>query len=85
MPIRKVDFINNEIYHIAMRGVDGRPIFIDEEDCWNGIFGLYEFNTIEQVSIRRQRERREKFKQELKARKGPSFAGLINEMLIWEY
>lgn len=75
MPIRKVDFINDEIYHITTRGVDGRQIFVDDEDRWNGVFGLYEFNTLGAVSIRRQREKRIKFKKELKSRKGPSFAG----------
>lgn len=66
MPIRKIEFINSEIYHIVIRGVDGRKIFIDDEDCWRGIFGLYEFNTLKAVTIREQREKREKFKELLK-------------------
>ena len=74
MPIRKTDFINNEIYHITMRGVDGRQIFMDDEDRWYGIFGLYEFNTTKAIRIREQREKREKFKQELKSRRGPASA-----------
>lgn len=64
-----------------MRGVDGREIFMDDEDRWNGIFGLYEFNTTEQISIRRQREKRAKFKQKLKSRQVPSFAGLSLEQV----
>jgi putative transposase len=59
-----------------MRGVDGRQIFMDDEDRWYGIFGLYEFNTTEAIVIRRQREKREKFKKELKSRKGPASADL---------
>lgn len=57
-----------------MRGVDGRKIFIDDEDRWYGIFGLYEFNTTEAIRIRRQREKREKLKRELKSHRGPASA-----------
>jgi putative transposase len=59
-----------------MRGVDGRQIFSDDEDRWHGIFGLYEFNTTEAISIRRQREKRKKLKRELKSLQGPSLAEL---------
>jgi putative transposase len=59
-----------------MRGVDGRKIFMDDEDRWYSVFGLYEFNTIEAIRIRRQREKREKFKKELKSRQGPASAKL---------
>lgn len=74
MPSRKVEFVNNEIYHITMRGVDGREIFIDDEDRWRGIFSLYEFNREEPVTIRRQREKREQLKRELKVHRGPASA-----------
>jgi REP element-mobilizing transposase RayT len=62
MPRRKTEFINDEIYHITLRGVDGRQIFMNDEDYWRGIFGLYEFNTIKAITIREQREKRKKFK-----------------------
>lgn len=74
MPSRKIEFVNGEIYHITIRGVDGREIFIDDEDRWRGIFGLYEFNREESVTIRQQREKREKLKKELKSRRGPASA-----------
>jgi putative transposase len=62
MSIRKEEFINGEIYHITVRGVDGRKIFIDDEDRWRGIFSLYEFNTKKSVVIRDQREKRQNMK-----------------------
>ncbi len=66
MPKRKVEFINNEIYHVIMRGVDGRQIFMDDEDRWRGIFGLYEFNNANPVTIREQRKKRKQLKESLK-------------------
>ncbi len=66
MPKRKTEFINGEIYHITARSVDGRPLFMDGEDNWRGIFALYEFNREESVTIRRQREKRAKLKQEIR-------------------
>jgi len=67
MSQRKEEFINDEIYHITVRGIDGRDIFINDEDRWRMIFSLYEFNTTKLVTIRRQREKREKFKQTLRS------------------
>ncbi|MFA6376869.1 MAG: transposase [Candidatus Paceibacterota bacterium] len=63
MPIRKTEFIDGEIYHIIMRGVDGRQIFMDDENRWRGIFGLYEFNNRSAVTIREQRSKRKKLKE----------------------
>jgi len=80
MPIRKEQFINDEIYHVTIRGVDGRLIFMDEDDHWRGIFSLYEFNTTECVTIRRQREKRKKFKAMLKVRRFPTPAELESKM-----
>jgi putative transposase len=66
MPRRKVEFINGEIYHVIMRGVDRRQIFMDDEDRWRGIFGLYEFNNANSVTIREQREKRKQLKESIK-------------------
>jgi putative transposase len=65
MPSKKPQFVENEIYHIMIRGVDGRAIFVDENDDWRGIFSLYEFNTVEPVTIREKRKEREKWKQQV--------------------
>lgn len=67
MAQRKEEFINNEIYHITSRGVDGREIFAGDEDRWRGIFSLYEFNNTETVTIRRQRQKRKLLKESLKS------------------
>ncbi len=66
MSVRKETFINGEIYHITVRGIEGRQIFIDDEDHWRGIFSLYEFNTKKSVTIRDQREKRQNFKKQIK-------------------
>jgi len=60
MPIKRPQLINGEIYHIIIRGVGDSLIFKDKDkdDYYRGIFSLYEFNTLEQVEIRRQREKR---------------------------
>jgi len=67
MPVRHLELINNEIYHIVIRGVAGSLIFKDINDYYRGIFSLYEFNTSKPVVIR---ERRKARVQE-KANKGP--------------
>jgi putative transposase len=60
MPIKRPELINNEIYHIVLRGVGDSLIFKDENDYFRVIFSLYEFNTTGPVEIRRQRELRKK-------------------------
>ncbi|MFH1423701.1 MAG: transposase [Candidatus Nealsonbacteria bacterium] len=58
MPIKRPPLVNNEIYHIVIRGVGGIPTFKDKDDYYRGIFSLYEFNNSEHVEIRRKREQR---------------------------
>jgi putative transposase len=62
MPVKRPQFVENEIYHITIRGVEQRPIFIDDQDRWRLIFSLYEFNTTEQVTILHKRKTRGKNK-----------------------
>ncbi len=57
--------MENEIYHITIRGVEGRSVFVDENDKWRGVFSLYEFNTVESVTIREKRKEREKLKRQI--------------------
>jgi putative transposase len=45
MSIRKIPFINNEIYHIYNRGVDKRTIFEDNTDYERFIESIIEMNT----------------------------------------
>jgi putative transposase len=68
MPSKKPQFVENEIYHITIRGVDGRNVFVDENDDWRGIFSLYEFNTTEPVTIREKRKEREQWKRQTMAK-----------------
>ncbi|TSC94159.1 MAG: putative transposase [Parcubacteria group bacterium Licking1014_1] len=69
MPYRKQKFTNDEIYHIVSRGIDDNLIFKDINDYYRGVFSIYEFNTINPITIQRRREARARFK---KARGGPS-------------
>jgi len=51
MPRKRPELINNEIYHIILRGVGDSLIFKNDNDYFRGIFSIYEFNTIESVTI----------------------------------
>lgn len=62
MGVRKVQLVNNEIYHIILRGVGDTAIFQDDHDYYRGIFSIYEFNTTTPIEIRKRREARRKFK-----------------------
>ena len=59
MPRRKISFINGEIYHIVLRSVEGIPLFRDDSDYFRAIFGLYEFNDRNPVSIWKRRKARQ--------------------------
>ncbi len=41
---RKHPFVKNHIYHIYNRGVEKRDIFLDDNDRWRFLQGLYLFN-----------------------------------------
>lgn len=58
MPHRKQQFANNEIYHIALRGIDDNLIFKDTDDYYRGIFSIYEFNTEKPITIKDRRKAR---------------------------
>jgi putative transposase len=73
MPYRKEQFINGEIYHIVLRGIDDNLIFKDIDDYYRGIFSIYEFNTTKPITIRARREARLKIKKlQKETRRGPS-------------
>lgn len=50
MSIKRPQLANDEIYHIVMRGVDGRIIFLEETDYLHFLHDLYEFNDEDVVS-----------------------------------
>ena len=62
MPYRRQHFVNNEIYHIVLRGIDDNLIFKDTNDYYRGIFSIYEFNTTKPVVIRERRKARVQLK-----------------------
>lgn len=47
--MRKIEFINNEYYHIFNRGVEKRDIFMDKEDLNRFFQSMSEFNTINPI------------------------------------
>ena len=44
MPSKRPQLANNEIYHVVIRGVDGRDIFSGDSDYYRAIHDLFEFN-----------------------------------------
>ncbi|MDA2922084.1 transposase, partial [Patescibacteria group bacterium AH-259-L07] len=45
--MRKVNFVNNQFYHVYNRGVEKRDIFMNEKDYIRFIHDLFEFNNTE--------------------------------------
>jgi len=66
MPYRKEQFVNGEIYHIVVKGIDGNEIFKDIDDNYRGVFSIYEFNNAKQVSIKDRRKARAAEKSRIK-------------------
>lgn len=66
MPYREVEFTNNEIYHITLRGLDEKKLFFDDNDYYRMIFSVYEFNDIHPAKIRERRKERLHIKEILK-------------------
>lgn len=48
--MRKIDFANNEYYHIYNRGVDKRKVFLNNNDYIRFLHDLYEFNNQKKAS-----------------------------------
>lgn len=46
MPVRRFPLVNQGIYHVVVRGVDGRKIFCDEKDYNHAIRCLFVFNDV---------------------------------------
>jgi putative transposase len=80
MAIRRIPLVNNEIYHIVVRGVGNSLIFKNEKDRFRAIFSLYEFNDKKHVDIRSRRENQRK----KRINEGPSFVNSNKRDLIVE-
>ncbi len=68
MPYRKQQFVNDEIYHLLLRGIDDNLIFKDINDYYRGIFSIYEFNNVKSVEILKRRQEIQTIKKKLKDR-----------------
>ncbi|OGF20867.1 hypothetical protein A2257_00065 [Candidatus Falkowbacteria bacterium RIFOXYA2_FULL_38_12] len=51
----KIQFANDNYYHVLNRGVDGRQIFLDEADHKRFLESLENFNTKDHKTIQRSR------------------------------
>ncbi|OGZ63190.1 MAG: hypothetical protein A3C58_00055 [Candidatus Staskawiczbacteria bacterium RIFCSPHIGHO2_02_FULL_34_10] len=77
MPYRKNQFINNEIYHVILRGIDENAIFKNIDDYYRMIFSIYEFNNTIATTIQNKREIRMNFKKKNRGR--ASIVEMIDE------
>ena len=82
MPIRKEQLVNNEIYHIVIRGIADSLIFKNISDYYRGIFSIYEFNDIKPVEIRERRQDRLRIKRMNKIYRSPPSAVDIRDLLV---
>ena len=62
MSVKRPQLVNDEIYHLVLRGVGDSEIFRRDDDYWRAIFSLYEFNTSKPIEIRIQRKKRQQVK-----------------------
>lgn len=76
MPYRKEEFLNNEMHHIVLRGIDENLIFKNKDDYYRGIFSIYEFNDSMPVVIQKRREKRKSFKKQLQESRRRASTGL---------
>jgi REP-associated tyrosine transposase len=77
MSYRKINFANNEIYHVVLKAMDGTLLFKNNNDYYRGIFSIYEFNNSLPVSIKDRRIVINRFKN--KIFRGPSSGRLVLE------
>jgi len=66
VPYRKEQFVNGEIYHLVLRGIDDNLIFKDINDYYRGIFSIYEFNTTKPITIQKRRKIRARIKKTIR-------------------
>lgn len=64
MPIRNQKLVNDEIYHVIAKKIEGNNLFEDTDDYFRGIFSIYEFNTKDHVIMKKRREARKKVHQD---------------------
>ena len=63
MPSKKVPLVNNEIYHIFNRAIEGKDIFQNDSDRFRFVFSLYEMNDKNAVNMRDRRLRKKLFEE----------------------
>jgi len=56
MSIERPQLVNDEIYHVIIRGTADMTIFKNQSDYYRMVFSIYEFNNAKPVHIRDKRE-----------------------------
>lgn len=76
--MRKIQFVNNQYYHICNRGVERRNIFLDEEDFERFIFHIFECNDVRLLTNEPFQKRKEKI-----IHTGHSVSQLLVDIISW--
>lgn len=76
MPVKRPPLVNEEIYHLVLRGVGEQRIFEDVDDYYRGIFSLFEFNTNNPVEIGIRRRKRK-----IQKAKGEQFSDVRDKLI----
>lgn len=66
MANKERQFVNGEIYHLVVKGVEEKEILKDIDDHYRGIFSIYEFNNAKQITIRERRRARIRLKEQIR-------------------
>ncbi len=77
MPARKFPLVNNEIYHVVLRGIGGVDIFRDETDYYRAIHDLFEFNNTKPATWQYRRFNAEDSRTRTKSDSGNRTVGII--------
>jgi putative transposase len=83
MPTKRLKLSNNEIYHIVVRGIEGRNIFSNERDYSRAIRNFFEFNDSHAVSWSFRRENVSRTEFEKRSRTTTTERDLLVEVLAF--
>lgn len=75
-------FAKGEIYHVYIRGVEGRNIFLNKRDFERFLLGLKEFNTSRFVELRRIKEEADHVDPPVGKRMARKLASVLNYILM---
>ena len=80
MGIRKIQFVNNEYYHVLNRGVDKRTIYESKEDMYYFFTRLATLNTTDNTSS--SKDKRKNIKDEIVSDEGGELVSMVAYCLL---